>query len=68
MPPIFTHLQELGGVAPEEMLRTFNMGIGMVAVVPFEKLAKARLVLNRMNERNFVIGRIVKGERRVVYV
>ncbi len=66
-PPIFTHLQSLGSVDREEMLRTFNMGIGMVAVVPAPLLAKARLVLNRMNERHFVIGRIAKGERKVVY-
>ena len=65
--PIFTHLQTLGGLSQEEMLRTFNMGIGMIAVVPADKLATARLVLNRMNERHSVIGRIVKGERRVLY-
>jgi phosphoribosylformylglycinamidine cyclo-ligase len=66
-PPIFGHMQTLGAMENEEMLRTFNMGIGMVAVVPAEKLAKAKLVLNRMNERHCVIGRVVKGERKVVY-
>ena len=49
------------------MLRTFNMGVGMIAVVPAEKLAKARLVLNRSNERFFVMGRVAKGERKVMY-
>ncbi|MBV8301093.1 MAG: phosphoribosylformylglycinamidine cyclo-ligase, partial [Candidatus Dormibacteraeota bacterium] len=34
VPGIFTALQEVGGVHPEEMWRTFNMGIGMVAIVP----------------------------------
>ena len=43
------------------------MGIGMIAVVPAAKLPTARMVLNRMNERHCVMGRIVKGERRVVY-
>jgi len=66
-PPIFAHLQQLGSVDRDEMLRTFNMGVGMVAVVPAEKLAKARLVLNRMNERFFVMGRVAKGERKVLY-
>ena len=66
-PPIFGHLQKLGAVERDEMLRTFNMGIGLIAVVPAERLAKARLVLNRMNERHFVIGRVTKGERKVVY-
>jgi phosphoribosylformylglycinamidine cyclo-ligase len=66
-PPIFGHLQTLGAVERDEMLRTFNMGVGLIAVVPAERLAKARLVLNRMNERHFVIGRVAKGERKVVY-
>ena len=30
-PPIFAHLQQLGSVEQEEMLRTFNMGIGLIA-------------------------------------
>jgi len=66
-PQIFTHLQQIGSVDRDEMLRTFNMGVGMIAVVPAEKLARARLVLNRMNERFFVMGRVAKGERKVVY-
>ncbi len=66
-PPIFGHLQSLGKVEREEMFRTFNMGIGMIAAIPAERLAKARLLLNRMNERYFVIGRITKGERKVIY-
>ncbi len=34
VPPIFTALQHAGGIHPEEMWRTFNMGVGMVAIVP----------------------------------
>jgi len=34
VPPIFSALQRAGGIHPEEMWRTFNMGIGMVAIVP----------------------------------
>ncbi len=67
VPPVFQHLQALGPVSQEDMLRTFNMGIGLVAVVPAARLPAARLVLNRMNERHCVMGRIIKGERRVVY-
>ena len=36
-PEIFGWLQEKGGVSDEEMLRTFNCGIGMVLVVPADK-------------------------------
>ncbi|MBI6545308.1 MAG: phosphoribosylformylglycinamidine cyclo-ligase, partial [Cyanobacteria bacterium NC_groundwater_1444_Ag_S-0.65um_54_12] len=34
LPPIFTWLQEAGNISPEEMRRTFNLGIGMVLIVP----------------------------------
>ncbi len=38
VPPIFEHLQKIGNVPQDEMLRTFNMGIGMILVVPAEKV------------------------------
>ena len=67
VPPLFEHLQKLGNVEQDEMMRTFNMGIGLIVVVPAEKLKKAKAVLNRANERHHVIGRIVRGERKVTY-
>ena len=68
IPPLFQHLQELGSVAQDEMMRTFNMGIGMIVVVPAEQVKKAKAILNRANERFHVIGRVAKGVRRVNYV
>jgi phosphoribosylformylglycinamidine cyclo-ligase len=65
--PIFDHLQKIGNVPRDEMLRTFNMGIGMVLVVPAKKFKKAQLILERCGEKGYTIGRIVKGERRVTY-
>jgi phosphoribosylformylglycinamidine cyclo-ligase len=65
--PLFEHLQQLGNVSQEEMLRTFNMGIGLIAVIPAEKVKKVKAILNRANERHCIIGRIVKGERKVNY-
>ena len=66
-PPIFEHLQVLGNVAQDEMLRTFNMGIGLICVVPAEKVKKAKAILNRANERHCIIGRVTRGERKVTY-
>jgi phosphoribosylformylglycinamidine cyclo-ligase len=66
-PPLFEHLQHLGDVEQDEMLRTFNMGIGLICVVPAEKVKKAKAVLNRANERHSIIGRVVRGERKVSY-
>jgi phosphoribosylformylglycinamidine cyclo-ligase len=65
--PIFEHLQQLGNVPQEEMLRTFNMGIGMLLVVPSKKFKKAQTVLERVGEKAFTVGRIVKGDRKVMY-
>ena len=66
-PPLFEHLQQLGNVEQDEMLRTFNMGIGLIAVIPAEQIKKAKAVLNRANERHCIIGRVVRGERKVSY-
>ncbi len=65
--PIFEHMQVIGNVPQDEMLRTFNMGIGMVLVVPATKFKKAQLILDRCSEKGYTIGRIVKGERKVIY-
>ena len=65
--PIFTHLQTLGNVPHDEMMRTFNMGIGMLLVVPAKKFKKAETVLDRAGEKYYAVGRIVKGDRKVSY-
>jgi phosphoribosylformylglycinamidine cyclo-ligase len=65
--PIFEHLREIGQVGSDEMMRTFNMGIGLIAVIPAAKFTKAKTLLDRAEEKFYVIGRVVKGERRVQY-
>ncbi len=68
VPPLFAHLQQLGNVDRDEMFRTFNMGIGLIAVIPAEQVKKAKAILNRANERHHIIGRIVtRGTRKVLY-
>ncbi len=67
VPPIFEHLQQLGNVPQEEMFRTFNMGLGMLLIVPSKKFKKAQTVLERAGEKAFTVGRIVKGDRKVMY-
>jgi phosphoribosylformylglycinamidine cyclo-ligase len=67
-PPLFSHLQKLGGLETDDMLSAFNMGIGLVAVVPADLIKKARLTLTRMNERSVVLGRVLrKAGPRVLY-
>ena len=67
VPLLFEHLQELGGVEPDEMRRTFNLGIGLIAVIPADRFTRAKTMLDRAGEKFFVIGRTVKGERKVIY-
>lgn len=65
--PVFAHLQKLGNVDQDEMMRTFNMGIGMVLVVPAKKFKRVQAILERAGEKGYTIGRIVKGDRKVMY-
>ncbi len=65
--PVFEHLRELGTVPQDEMLRTFNMGIGLIVAVPADKLRRATALLNRLHEPHHQIGTVVRGNRRVIY-
>ena len=65
--PVFTHLQHLGNIPQDEMFRAFNMGVGMILIVPPKKFAKVQTILERAGEKGFTIGRIVKGDRKVIY-
>jgi phosphoribosylformylglycinamidine cyclo-ligase len=67
VPPIFEHLQTLGNVPQDEMLRTFNLGIGMLLVIPAAKFKKAQTILDKAGEKFYTVGRIVKGDRKVMY-
>jgi len=65
--PIFEHLRDLGQVSQEEMMRTFNMGLGLIVAIPAAKFTRAKNLLDRAEEKFYVVGRVVKGERRVQY-
>ena len=67
VPPVFRYLQREGRVAEEEMLRTFNMGIGMVLVVPMHREAEVTRHLDAVREKYHRIGEIVRGNRKVIY-
>lgn len=67
VPPIFEHLRVLGNVEPDEMRRTFNMGIGLICIVAPEKYKRVKSLLDRAGESHFLMGKLVKGDRRVLY-
>lgn len=65
--PVFRFIQETGAVNPEEMLRVFNMGIGMVVVAAPDSLDAIVKHFSRIGQRFYFIGNIVKGSRLVEY-
>ena len=69
--PVFKWLAKTGGIAEKEMLRTFNCGIGMIAVVEARKADKVAAILKREGESVVRLGELVaaaKGKPRVSYV
>jgi phosphoribosylformylglycinamidine cyclo-ligase len=69
VPPLFKWLQDAGQVPPDDMMRTFNMGIGFVLVTARDD---ARALIDELAARGGqdarVIGEIVPGEPSVTYV
>ena len=63
LPAIFSILQEGGRVAPEEMTRTFNCGIGMAVIVDAREVDVVSNELEGGGETVFEIGRIEQGQR-----
>jgi len=68
--PLFDWLQEEGNISDDEMLKTFNCGIGMVMCVAKERVDGVLDVLKDSGESAFVIGDIAKadGEPKVNYL
>ena len=68
VPPLFHYLQRHGNVDDAEMYRTFNMGIGMVAVVSPDDVEAFESHLTRVGEGHRRIGEVVPGNGGVRYV
>ncbi len=61
LPAVFQWLKDAGGVARDEMYRTFNCGIGMVVCVPLEQLELTLDTLKAMGENAWQLGLIEAG-------
>ena len=57
-PPLFDVIARLGGVERDEMFRTFNMGLGMVCVLPEADMAAALTLLRGRGVPAFDVGRV----------
>ncbi|CAK0777010.1 phosphoribosylformylglycinamide cyclo-ligase [Gammaproteobacteria bacterium] len=62
LPPVFAWLRQTGRIAPMEMLRTFNCGVGLLIALPATALDRALALLARQGETAWVVGEIVAGE------
>lgn len=61
--PIFGMIQRLGGVARAEMDRTFNNGLGMVAIVPAREADKVIAHLRQRKYGAYLVGEVKRGKR-----
>ena len=59
--PVFKFIQEKGNVDEQDMWRTFNMGIGLVVVIPLSERAKAVKILEKHKQKFREVGSIAKG-------
>ena len=62
VPGVFKLVQRLGAISEEEMLKTFNMGMGFVLVIHPEDEKDACKILETAGEEVVCIGRVVSGQ------
>ena len=62
VPPVFRWLAELGEIAPAEMLRTFNCGVGMLVVVPAASVAAVTAALAAAGETAVAVGEVTRRD------
>ena len=60
VPPLFRLIQDVGSVPEADMRRTFNLGVGLVAIVSEAHKARALTVLGALGEPAFEIGRVIE--------
>jgi phosphoribosylformylglycinamidine cyclo-ligase len=63
IPPVFSFLKDMGSIPEDEMLRTFNNGIGMILIVRTKESKEILDRLHSLGQKAFVIGEMEKAER-----
>ena len=64
IPPVFNYMCKTGEVSPEEMFKTFNCGIGMIAVVDEDEAEDICHQLTGMGEKPYVIGEVAAATKK----
>ncbi|MBL41141.1 MAG: phosphoribosylformylglycinamidine cyclo-ligase [Rhodospirillaceae bacterium] len=69
IPEIFNWIKEIGYIPSQEMLKTFNCGIGMVLIIDEQNYNKFKEVCDKINEKIFIIGEIENDDDKpkVIY-
>jgi phosphoribosylformylglycinamidine cyclo-ligase len=70
VPAIFKYLAQLGKIEPDELLQSFNMGVGIILVVPPANVKAVEADLKKRREKFYLIGRIERsdsGKPRVAF-
>lgn len=65
--PIFDLMQTKGGITNRDMFTTFNMGIGLVIVVPADQANEALRIAAELGEQAYRIGTVTEGSRIVTF-
>ncbi len=63
VPPIFELLRKLGHLEPADYRRTYNLGIGMILMVPQAGMPKAERALKKLGEPYFLVGHVARQRR-----
>jgi phosphoribosylformylglycinamidine cyclo-ligase len=65
LPPLFQYLQQAGQISTQEMRDVFNLGVGLVAVLPPDAVGPAQAAAQRDGVTTWVMGEIQRGDRTV---
>ncbi len=64
--PIFDYIAKTGGIPERDMFNTFNMGVGMVCIVPAEEAERALEILRSEGEDAYILGEVADGAEGVI--
>jgi phosphoribosylformylglycinamidine cyclo-ligase len=65
LPPLFSTLQQAGQISTQEMRDVFNLGVGLVAVLPPDAVTAAQAAASADGVTSWVMGEIQRGSRSV---
>jgi phosphoribosylformylglycinamidine cyclo-ligase len=65
LPPLFRFLQQAGQISPQEMREVFNLGVGLIAVLPADAVAAVQAAATKDGVTTWVMGEVERGARAV---